>query len=55
MPSATVQGPYASINTIFDPPKFSLDTTFKHGVVPRNVGQLHVTNANYLHMSHFLC
>ncbi len=29
MPSATVQGPYASINTIFHPPEFSLDTTFK--------------------------
>jgi hypothetical protein len=29
MPSATVGGSYASINTIFDPPKFSLDTTFK--------------------------
>ncbi len=28
MPSATVRGPYASINTILDPPKFSLDTTF---------------------------
>ncbi len=29
MPSATVRGPYASINTIFDPPQFLLDTTFK--------------------------
>jgi hypothetical protein len=29
MPSATVEGSYASINTIFDPPKFSLDTIFK--------------------------
>ncbi len=29
MPSATVWGPYDSINTIFDPPQFSLDTTFK--------------------------
>ncbi len=29
MPSATVRGSYACINTIFDPPKFSLDTTFK--------------------------
>jgi hypothetical protein len=29
MPSATVRGPYASINTVFDPLQFSLDTTFK--------------------------
>jgi hypothetical protein len=36
MPSATVRGPYASINTIFDPPKFLLDTTFK-GIVQRDL------------------
>ncbi len=28
-PSATVPGPYTLINTIFDPPYFSLDATFK--------------------------
>ncbi len=32
MTSATVRGPYASINTIFDPPKFSLDHTFNCSV-----------------------
>jgi hypothetical protein len=29
MPSATDQGSYASITTIFDPPSFTPDTTFK--------------------------
>jgi hypothetical protein len=29
MPRATFRGPYASLNTIFDPTEFSLDTTFK--------------------------
>ncbi len=33
MPSATVRGSYASINTIFDPPLFLLDTTFKVDIV----------------------
>jgi hypothetical protein len=30
MPSATVPGQYPTIGTILDPPKFSLDTTFKY-------------------------
>jgi hypothetical protein len=29
MSSATVRGPYPSVYTSFDPPWFSLDTTFK--------------------------
>ncbi len=33
MSSATVRGPYPSVNTIFDPPYFSLDTTFKYSNV----------------------
>ncbi len=38
MPSVTVRGPYASINTIFDPPQFSLDTTFNNWVIYVCVG-----------------
>jgi hypothetical protein len=32
MPSATVPGSYAFINIIFDPPYFSLDSTFKETI-----------------------
>jgi hypothetical protein len=50
MPSATVRGSYVSINTIFDPPKFSLDITFKSLLEACNVG--HITeNSKRQHVS----